>query len=148
MRNLMRVLILPSIFFLSSTALAKSEKALTPKTKAHQCAVYKKNAKKARHLYKNNKKQAKRLDIQLKVLSKDQKRMPSSVKMAKRVVDTQIKKLKVNKKQKLAKSLKYLEKHIQYVKAAKRTCAQNRVKPLKRRFKGQDIGKYLSIASN
>lgn len=148
MKTLMRMLIVPSIFILSSTALAKEKKVATPKTKAHQCAVYKKNAKKAKKLYSVNKKQIKKLDKQLKVLSKDQKRMPANVKMANKVVKHTIKTLKISKKQKMAKTLKYLEKHVQYVKAAKRTCAQNRVKPRKKHFRGQDVGKLLSIASN
>jgi len=157
MKNLMKVLILPSLFIICTTAQAKNSSnakatkkegvVMKAKNQAHQCAIYKKNAKKARQLYSVNKKKVNRLNIQLKVLAKDQKRMPSSVKMAKKVVDHQITKLKFAKKKRLDRSLKYLEKHIQYTKAFKRSCAQNPVKPRKRKFKDQDIGKFLSIAS-
>lgn len=141
------ILILPSIFILSHTAQAKNIKVEKNKAASYQCAVYKKNAKKAKHIYNAIRKKAKKMDKQLASLTKDQKRMPANVKTAKKLLDNQIAKLKVTKNKKLAKSMKYLEKHFQYKQAAK-TCAQNRVKQRSRRFKGQDIKQYLSIASN
>lgn len=149
MKNVVKVVFLPSLlFFFSTTAIAKNKQSpkMTVKTKAHQCAVYKKNAKKAKKLYSANKSKAKKINVQLKVLAKDAHRMPANVKLAKKVVSHQLHRLEVTKKKSLSLSLKYLEKHIQYVKAAQRTCAQNRAKP-RTRFKGQDVNKYLSIAA-
>lgn len=144
----LNVLILSGIFFFSFSAVAKSEKAVAKKTKAHQCAVFKKNAKKARKLYSKNKIAAIKINKQVKVLKKDRKQLPKKAQAAKSVVGKKIKKLAKAKDRKLVNSLKYLEKHIKYVKAAKRTCAANRIKRKKRLFKGQDISKYLQVAAN
>lgn len=137
-------LILLAGFFFSTTTLAAGVKKQVKKTKAHQCAVYVKNAKKARHLYSVNRKQATNINHKMTVLKKDQKRVPASAKMAKVLVQKQLVRMEKGKKKSVKNSLKYLEKHIQYVKAAKRTCAQNRVK----KVKNQDIEKYLHIAAN
>ena len=144
------ILISFGIFFFGFSAVAKSNKVVKNKTKAHQCAVFKKNAKKARKLYSKNKIAAIKINNQVKDLKKDRKQLPQKAEAAKKVVRKKIKKLAVAKDKRLVKSLKYLEKHIKYVKAAKRTCAANRtrVKPRPKYFKGQDIGKYLKIASN
>jgi G:T/U-mismatch repair DNA glycosylase len=133
---------------LAKTTAKNSTQATVKKTKAHQCAVFKKNAKKARHLYSTNKKQAKKINVTLKGLVKEQKRMPSSTKITKKVVKNQIMKLQIAKKKKVNRSLKYLEKHIKYTKAFKRSCAQKRVKSHKKHWRGQDIGQYLSIAAH
>ena len=147
--KLIKVLILSGIFFFGMTATAKSEKKVRTKTKAHQCAVFKKNAKKARKLYSANKIAAIKINKQVKVLKKDRKELPKKAAAAKNVVGKKIKKLAKAKDKKLVNSLKYLEKHIKYVKAAKRTCASHRVKkPRAKHFKGQDINKYLQVASN
>lgn len=153
MKKIVVLMTLSSFFTLSSTAMAKEAKNKTMKTKAHECAMYTKNAKKARQLYSENKTQAVAEFDQVKALKSDQKRMPANAKVAKQVVDRKIDSLYKAKRQHLMNSLKYLEKHIQYVKAAKRSCAshkatiKNKVKKQKM-FRGQDIDKYLSVASH
>ncbi len=152
MKAVVKILILPTILLFGTTTKAKDEvdKKRESKTKLHQCAVYKNNALKAKKLYSENKKQMTRLERQLKHLSKDQSRMPASVPMAKKVVDSRIQKLKVDKKQRLARTLKYLEQHIEFSEAARKTCALNvkRKAPRKNHFRGQDISEFLHLAAN
>ncbi len=144
-----------SLFFtFGSSALAKDGKVKnkTMKTKAHECAMFTKNAKKARKLYTDNKSLAVKEFDQVKALKSDQKRMPANAKMAKQVVDRKINSLSKAKRQHLMNSLKYLEQHIQYVKAAKRSCAFHKVKikrtiKKEKNYRGQDIDKYLTVAS-
>ncbi len=111
------------VFLVSPSVMAKQKQEFkSSKTKNHQCAVYTKNAKKARRLYSQNKTQAVHENKQVQALKTDQRRMPASTKLAKNVVNKKIESLSRSKRQHLMNSLKYLEKHIQYVKAAKRTC--------------------------
>ncbi len=154
MKKIVVLLTLSFFFTFSSSAMATEAKIKnkTMKTKAHECAMFTKNAKKARKLYTDNKSLAVKEFDQVKALQSDQKRMPANAKMAKQVVDRKIDSLSKAKRQHLMNSLKYLEKHIQYVKAAKRSCAFHKVKvknPIKkeRKYRGQDIDKYLTVAS-
>ena len=135
MKKLLRLLVLPSVFLFCTTSWAGNK---------NKCATLKKNAKKAQHLYVFNKKKAFHLKKRASVLKKDRKRMPANVRSAHKVINHEIHKLSEGKRKRLAISLKYLEKHIQFKKAAKRSCAKNRIK---RKFDGQKLERLLSVAS-
>ncbi|MEM7647288.1 MAG: hypothetical protein AAF203_10280 [Pseudomonadota bacterium] len=126
MKTLLKILILPSVFFFSSSALA-----------ANKCETFKKNALKAKSLYKYNKKKAIKLKSKVVALKKDKKKIPSKVKTTHYLINRQISKLSDGKRKRLAQSLKYLEKHLMYKKAAIKTC-KHRVK-IKKKKKGSPL---------
>lgn len=115
MKNYRVCLAVACIFFLSSTSYGASK-----------CKKALKKAEKTQALYKKNRKQAFVLEKRMTVLKKDKKRMPSSVGLAHRVVNHEIYKLKTAKKKKMVKSLKLLERHINYVKQVERNCIKKK----------------------
>ncbi len=114
-------LVLLSVFFFSHSAQA-GQGSKNLKSKAHHCAVFKNNAQKAKSRYGENRRQAEQLFTKIKKLQKNQQRLPANVQLAKKVVNRELEKLSLGKKQKLVLSLKYLEKHILYSRAAQRNC--------------------------
>ena len=121
MKTILLSLVLSSVFFFGSSTLA-----------ATKCDNFKKNALMAKSLYKINKMKAKRLKRRAVELSKDKKKIPKKMKTTHRLMKQAIKKLSAGKRKRLANSLKYLEKHLRYKKAVKKSCIRARGKPKKR----------------
>lgn len=144
MNYLLKAILVPGILIMSIPAMAKG----ISKTKAHRCAVYKSHAIKAGHLYTVNKKQARQLYYKIQALQKDQKRMPQSVPLTKKILTKKIAKLDAGKKQRLATSLKYLEKHLQFKKAAIKTCSHSpKQKPHRKPKNIHHVPKLMTIAN-
>ena len=116
MKSIKCLMLLPGFFFFVSTSMAvESKTSDTKKTKAHHCAMFKRNAMKAKHLYALSRAKAQDLKNQVKDLKKDQKRLPAEAKTTKKIVIEKIHLLSDVKTQKLAISLKYLENHIYFI---------------------------------
>ncbi len=124
MKYLVNWLVLPCFLFFASTASASNEQKAIEKTRAHHCAVYKKNAQKSKARYDSSKKQLDVLEVKLKVLGEEQKRMPSSTRMANLVVTKKMQTLRKEHRQSLKESKTNLANHIEYTKAVMRACAQ------------------------
>ena len=124
MKKTMGLFIFVCLFIFSSTSLATSAKKSNTKTLAHHCAVYKKNAQKAKARYNVNKKELDRLEVKLNVLEEDRRQMPSSTRMARMVLSKEMQSLRHEHRKNLDQSKFFLSKHIEYTKAVLRTCAQ------------------------
>jgi hypothetical protein len=121
----LKLWIFGSIFLLFGfpSLAIQSQKAVN-KTRAYQCATYKKNAQKAKHRYHKNKKELDRLEVKLKVLSEDHLRMPAEARMASLVVSKKMEALRKQQRRNIAASKLLLAKHIEYTRAVQKACVQ------------------------